>query len=194
MNEGGLFGEREGWHLPGFNTAHWTARDLSQGLPGGGAGIGFFVTTFELAFPRESDGFVSFVFEDDDSQPYRALLFVNGWMFGKVSAGSQRSCGGGYRCERGDSVWPILARKQNSRFLPGFWTFTERSECLTICKNENDLVLTGLVCFSTVAVMLWALEETPVSPNLKLVVDEVLDGGVGAITLNNPVWKRRSSG
>ena len=94
MNEGGLFGEREGWHLPGFNTAHWTARDLSQGLPGGGAGIGFFLTTFELAFPRDSDGFVSFVFEDDDSQPYRALLFVNGWMFGKVSAGSQRSCGG----------------------------------------------------------------------------------------------------
>ena len=94
MNEGGLFGEREGWHLPGFNTAHWIARDLSQGLPGGGAGIGFFVTTFELAFPRDSDGFVSFVFEDDDSQPYRALLFVNGWMFGKVSAGSQRSCGG----------------------------------------------------------------------------------------------------
>ena len=94
MNEGGLFGEREGWHLPGFNTANWTARDLSQGLPGGGAGIGFFLTTFELAFPRDSDGFVSFVFEDDDSQPYRALLFVNGWMFGKVSAGSQRLCGG----------------------------------------------------------------------------------------------------
>ena len=100
---------------------------------------------------------------------------------------------GGYRCERGDSVWPTLVRKRDSRFRPGFWTLTERSECLTICKNENELVLTGLVCFSTVAVVLWALDETPVSPNLKLVVDEVLDGGVGAITLNNPVWKRRSS-
>ena len=76
---------------------------------------------------------------------------------------------------------------------PGFWTITERSESWTICKSEDDLVLTRFVCFSTVAVMLWALEETPVSPNLKLVVDEVLDGGVGAITLNNPVWKRRSS-
>ena len=90
-------------------------------------------------------------------------------------------------------MWPTLVRKRSSRFPQGFWTFTERSECLTTCKDENDLVLTRLVCFSTVAVMLWALEETPVSPNLKLVVDEVLDGGVGAITLNNPVWKRRSS-
>ena len=89
MNEGGLFGEREGWHLPGFDTSDWTERELSQGLPGGGAGIGFFVTTFNLAFPKDSDGFVSFQFNDLDSQPYRALLFVNGWMFGKVNSESR---------------------------------------------------------------------------------------------------------
>ena len=49
MNEGGLFGEREGWHLPGFDTSSWTERDLSEGLPSGGAGVGFFVTTFECS-------------------------------------------------------------------------------------------------------------------------------------------------
>ena len=84
LNEGGLFGERQGWHLPGFDTSHWAARDLSEGLPGGKAGVGFFVTTFELDFPREADVLMGFQFEAENTQSYRALLFVNGWMFGKV--------------------------------------------------------------------------------------------------------------
>ena len=87
LNEGGLFGEREGWHLPGFDTSKWTSRDLSDGLPSGGAGVGFFVTTFELAFPRNTDVLVSFQFEAENTQAYRALLFVNGWKFGKASLG-----------------------------------------------------------------------------------------------------------
>ncbi len=85
MNEGGLFGEREGWHLPGFDTSSWATRDLSEGLPGGGAGVGFFVTTFDLAFPADTDVLASFQFETTNTQLYRALLFVNGWMFGKAS-------------------------------------------------------------------------------------------------------------
>ena len=86
FNEGGLHGEREGWHLPGFDTSgvEWTARELSAGLPGGGAGVGFFVTTFELDIPSYTDTPLSFQFEATNDQPYRALLFVNGWQFGKV--------------------------------------------------------------------------------------------------------------
>lgn len=84
LNEGGLFGERQGWHLPGFDTTNWTARELSEGLPGGTAGVGFFVTTFDLSFPESTNAFLSFQFETENTQPYRALLFVNGWMFGKV--------------------------------------------------------------------------------------------------------------
>ena len=34
---------------------------------------------------------------------------------------------------------------------------------------------------STVAVALWALDNTPVSPSLQLSVDAVYDGGVGQI-------------
>ena len=86
MNEGGLFGEREGWHLPGFDTSSWTERDLSEGLPSGGAGVGFFVTTFDLDFPKNTDVLLSFQFESNNTLPYRARLFVNGWMFGKVCA------------------------------------------------------------------------------------------------------------
>ena len=86
MNEGGFFGEHEGWHLPGFNISSWAERDLSEGLPGGGAGVGFFATTFDLDFPRNTDVLVSFQFETDNTQQYRALLFVNGWNFGKASS------------------------------------------------------------------------------------------------------------
>jgi hypothetical protein len=82
FNEGGLFGERQGWHLPGYDTSDWSERDLSYGLPYGHAGVGFFVTTFKLDIPTGYDAPISFVFDNED-QPYRALLFVNGWQFGK---------------------------------------------------------------------------------------------------------------
>jgi len=83
LNEGGLFGERMGWHLPGFSTTGWGSRDLSQGLLTQTAGIGFFVTTFNLNIPLDVDAMLSFTFEEPLGQPYRAFLFVNGWMMGK---------------------------------------------------------------------------------------------------------------
>ncbi|KAF9046172.1 glycoside hydrolase family 35 protein [Panaeolus papilionaceus] len=83
LNEGGLFGERKGWHLPGFPTIDWARRDLSAGLPGNAAGIGFFVTTFRLDIPQGLDVMLSFTFQEPFGQPYRAFLFVNGWMMGK---------------------------------------------------------------------------------------------------------------
>ena len=84
LNEGGLYAERRGWHLPGFDTSSWPVRELSEGLPEDAAGVGFFVTTLDLAFPEGTDVLTSFQFEEELGQPYRALLFVNGWMFGKV--------------------------------------------------------------------------------------------------------------
>ncbi|KAJ7583566.1 glycoside hydrolase family 35 protein [Mycena floridula] len=83
FNEGGLFGERQGWHLPGFDTSSWQRRDLASGLPGGQAGVGFFVTTFSLQVPKGQDIPLSFTFQEPFGQPYRAILFVNGWMMGK---------------------------------------------------------------------------------------------------------------
>lgn len=82
LNEGGLYGERMGWHLPGFDTSSWALRDLSEGLPNAAAGVGFFVTTFNLSIPDGFDVPMSFMF-DDTSQPYRSQLYVNGWMMGK---------------------------------------------------------------------------------------------------------------
>ncbi|KAM5536271.1 hypothetical protein V8D89_010048 [Ganoderma adspersum] len=143
MNEGGLFGEREGWHLPGFDTRRWAPRELSAGLPSGGAGVGFFVKTFELAFPRGTDVLVSFQFEADNTQPYRALLFR------VANVGPQ-------------TRFPVP---------PGILDYNGKN---------------------TVAVALWALDNTAVSPSLELAIDGVLDGGVGPIATNNPVWEARS--
>jgi len=83
LNEGGLFGERQGWHLPSYPTASWVSRSLSEGLPNNVAGVGFFVTTFKLYIPQYLDVMMSFTFQEPLGQPYRAFLFVNGWMMGK---------------------------------------------------------------------------------------------------------------
>lgn len=86
LNEGGLFGEREGWHLPGFDTSSWPTRNITDGLPNDAAGVGFFITTFKLDIPSSLDAAISFLFDSGSTetvQPYRALLFVNGWMMGK---------------------------------------------------------------------------------------------------------------
>ncbi|KAF8238073.1 glycoside hydrolase family 35 protein [Tricholoma matsutake] len=83
FNEGGLYGERKGWHLPGFDTSTWTYRDLAQGVPNSTAGVGFFVTTFNLNITSGFDVPMSFTFTEPFGQPYRAILFVNGWMMGK---------------------------------------------------------------------------------------------------------------
>lgn len=83
FNEGGLFGEREGWHLPSFPTTGFVNRDLSSGLPNSAAGVGFFITTFKLNIPKGVDAMLSFTFQEPQGQAYRAILFVNGWMMGK---------------------------------------------------------------------------------------------------------------
>ncbi|KAI0040947.1 glycoside hydrolase family 35 protein [Auriscalpium vulgare] len=146
LNEGGLFAERAGWHLPGFDTSSWTSREFSSGLPNNTAGVGFFVKTFKLDVPAGFDVLMSFTF-DDSSQPYRALLFVNGWMMGKRVA----NLGPQFK-------FPV-------------------HEGILNYQGEN-----------TVAVALWAMESVAISPTLDLTIDTVLQGGVGGVTTNNPVW------
>ena len=58
---------------------------MSEGLPSGEPGVGFFVTTFDLSVPEGTDTLMSFQF-DTTNQTYRALLFVNGWQYGKVGS------------------------------------------------------------------------------------------------------------
>jgi beta-galactosidase GanA len=93
-NNGGQYGERMGWHLPGFDARAWAATALPAQQAS--AGTTWYRTTFDLAVPRDHDATLGVAF-GDTSQPrsparYRALLFVNGWNMGQFIAhiGPQR--------------------------------------------------------------------------------------------------------
>jgi beta-galactosidase len=81
FNTGGLFGERNGWHLHGRTGAGWTATSLPHRdtTPG----VSWYKTTFDLRLPKDQDVPLGVTFTDDPSRHYRALLFVNGWQLGR---------------------------------------------------------------------------------------------------------------
>ncbi|KAJ7120078.1 galactose-binding domain-like protein [Mycena epipterygia] len=84
MNEGGFFGDRAGWHLPGFDDSAWNTTTLSAGLAR--AGVRYFRTTFDLAVPGGYDVKMSFNFPPYGGGTYRVFLYVNGWNMGRYVA------------------------------------------------------------------------------------------------------------
>ncbi|KAF4554041.1 putative glycosyl hydrolases family 35 protein 3 [Elsinoe fawcettii] len=87
LNEGALFPERQGYHLPAPPTESWTEGSPIDGITA--PGVGFFTTNFDLSVPAGFDVPMSFVFNNGnsagaDAALYRAQLYVNGWQFGKL--------------------------------------------------------------------------------------------------------------
>lgn len=88
-NEGAIFAERQGYHLPGAPLQDMESRSpITHGVEG--VGVGFFATTFELNVPRGYDVPLSFVFQNasqglngTQAAAYRVQLFVNGWQYGE---------------------------------------------------------------------------------------------------------------
>jgi beta-galactosidase len=90
-NEGAMFAERMGYHLPSPPSQKWTSSSpILDGIKG--AGIGFYTTTFELDVPSGWDVPMNFVFNstvevdgslDRTGGNYRVQFFVNGFQFGK---------------------------------------------------------------------------------------------------------------
>ncbi|KAJ7067978.1 glycoside hydrolase family 35 protein [Mycena amicta] len=83
LNEGGLFAERQGWHLPGFNDASWAkGSPMAKGMQH--AGVMFYRTTFTLNVPAGLDYPMSIVLTNSTTNPlFRSQLYVNGYQFGK---------------------------------------------------------------------------------------------------------------
>jgi beta-galactosidase len=81
MNDGGLYGERVGWSLPGFPDADWATASLPRYQPA--PGVDWYRTTFALDIPAGQDVPVGLKIEGDPSRHYRALIFVNGWQVGR---------------------------------------------------------------------------------------------------------------
>lgn len=91
LNEGGLYAERMGMHLPGYDDSTWppaTPSSTGSTLSVLGAGIRVFRTVVPLAVPAGLDVSISFrltASEDDPSNQLRALLFVNGYQYGRFN-------------------------------------------------------------------------------------------------------------
>ncbi|EGU81550.1 hypothetical protein FOXB_07937 [Fusarium oxysporum f. sp. conglutinans Fo5176] len=84
-NEGAMFAERNGFHLPGAPTGSWELGSPYQGISA--PGVAFYTATFDLDIPDGYDIPLSFVFDrSPKAEPgynYRVQLFVNGYQFGK---------------------------------------------------------------------------------------------------------------
>ncbi|MBP1966677.1 beta-galactosidase [Paenibacillus aceris] len=85
MNVGGLFGENNGWALPGFPNQSWSDVSLpdnwsQRGLP---EGVAWYRTSFNLNFPMMSDVPLGLNISDSASKNYRSYIYVNGWLVGQ---------------------------------------------------------------------------------------------------------------
>ncbi|PYI11671.1 beta-galactosidase [Aspergillus sclerotiicarbonarius CBS 121057] len=91
LNEGALYAERQGYHLPGAPVEQWKSSTSPTNKVISSPGVGFYATEFELGLPEGYDIPLSVVFTntttinatDEAPAQFRAEIFVNGWQFGK---------------------------------------------------------------------------------------------------------------
>ncbi|KAL8694845.1 MAG: hypothetical protein Q9218_000604 [Villophora microphyllina] len=86
LNEGGLYAERQGYHLPNPPSTNWQSSKPTKGIPT--AGVAFYTTRFNLSLPSGYDIPLSFVFTNSSSNStgvpnFRCQFYVNGYQFGK---------------------------------------------------------------------------------------------------------------
>jgi beta-galactosidase len=80
MNNGGLYGERMGWSLPGYPDRDWKA--VSLPIQQAKAGVTWYRSNVRLDLPKDQDTSVGIDIQDEPSRRYRAAIFVNGWQMG----------------------------------------------------------------------------------------------------------------
>ncbi|OBZ69864.1 putative beta-galactosidase A [Grifola frondosa] len=84
LNEGGLYAERIGAHLPGFPDSSWQPGTPLSGGGVKGAGVNFFRTTFDLHLPEGADVPIRLSFTPSSaSSNFRVQIYLNGWQLGK---------------------------------------------------------------------------------------------------------------
>ncbi|WP_084557570.1 glycoside hydrolase family 35 protein [Hamadaea tsunoensis] len=88
LNNGGLYGERNGWYLPGFTDTGWATRTVPDSAAV--AGTAWYRTTFTLGVPAGHDASLGLTIGNPATPRsgghYRALVFLNGWNLGQYIA------------------------------------------------------------------------------------------------------------
>lgn len=72
LNEGRLFAERQGWHLPFPPSQNWISSSPFVGIPG--PGVGFYSAQFDLDMPQGWDIPLSFTFGNSTFPPPKFRL------------------------------------------------------------------------------------------------------------------------
>lgn len=80
-NEGGLHGERLGWHLNGFDDGDWGTGNPAEGFQG--ADARFYRTVVPLDLPKDHDISLAFELHTEEHAKLRTQLYVNGYQFAK---------------------------------------------------------------------------------------------------------------
>ncbi|TDC16903.1 beta-galactosidase [Actinomadura bangladeshensis] len=83
LSTGGLYGEREGWHLPSAHTKSWQLGSPTDPLH---PGVRWYSANTHLAIPKDQDVPVT-LHVDKGTGHYRALIFINGWNMGEYVNG-----------------------------------------------------------------------------------------------------------
>lgn len=90
LNEGGLFFERQGYHYPYPPLDKFSKGPGSSPMDGiAKPGVAFYTALFTLNLPADKyDIPLSFVFgkNPDGAKAYRAILYINGFQFGKYAS------------------------------------------------------------------------------------------------------------
>jgi beta-galactosidase GanA len=85
LNNGGLFGERNGWSLPGYPDRKWARRSVPDATAT--AGTSWYRTDFALRIPAGEDASIGLTIGDPavprSGGEYRVLIFLNGWNVGQ---------------------------------------------------------------------------------------------------------------
>ncbi|GAA2897869.1 glycoside hydrolase family 35 protein [Streptomyces mexicanus] len=81
LNNGGLYGERHGWHLPGFADGDWERVDLPRAA--WRQGVAWYRTTFRLDVDPGVDASIGLTLDDAPDRAWRAQIFLNGWNMGQ---------------------------------------------------------------------------------------------------------------
>lgn len=82
LNEGGLYGERLGWHLPGFdsNGPEWSSGSPLDGL--NKSGINWYISHFNLSIPSDMDVPIGIQLNAPEGTNASVVLFINGYQCG----------------------------------------------------------------------------------------------------------------
>ncbi|MGI5155341.1 beta-galactosidase [Microbispora sp. CA-102843] len=86
LNTGGLYGERSGWHLPGYPDRSWDEAGSPADRPLA-PGVTWYRTGFRLDLPEGQDVSVGLRFGGDIPAAARVVVYLNGWNVGQYGGG-----------------------------------------------------------------------------------------------------------